>query len=184
MLLSGKLQRCEFKRILRTLLRLGLPNRFTRLQQFCAIFQSSNAGRKQHMRKFSSALVLALVFVTTASAQNSSSPSSSSPSSSSSSSSGSTDRGKTDVAPQAGVNGPAGAPAKPSASYKFYVNGAATIPATPPPTPEQRKADEESRAAWRARCRPTIVEDRDGMRRTQYAADDCDLSRFNTAGEQ
>lgn len=50
-------------------------------------------------------------------------------------------------------------------------------------TPEQQKADEEGRAAWQARCRPMVVEDRDGMRRTKYAAPDCDLSRFNTAGK-
>ena len=38
------------------------------------------------------------------------------------------------------------------------------------------------RAAWQARCRPTVVEDREGLRRTRYAEPDCDLSRFNTAG--
>jgi hypothetical protein len=28
----------------------------------------------------------------------------------------------------------------------------------------------------------TVVEDRDGLRRVKYAERDCDLSRFNTAG--
>ena len=51
-----------------------------------------------------------------------------------------------------------------------------------PLTPEQQKADAEARAAWQARCRPTVVEDHEGLRRTRYAEPDCDLSRFNTAG--
>jgi hypothetical protein len=65
----------------------------------------------------------------------------------------------------------------------FSINGENVIRAAPPLTPEQQKAEEEGRAAWQARCRPTVVEDRDGMRRTKYAAPDCDLSRFNTAGK-
>ncbi len=40
----------------------------------------------------------------------------------------------------------------------------------------------QARAAWQARCRPTFVEDREGIRRAQYAEPDCDLSRYNTAG--
>jgi hypothetical protein len=44
------------------------------------------------------------------------------------------------------------------------------------------KADEAGQAAWAARCRPTVVEDRDGLRRVRYAERDCDISRFNTAG--
>jgi hypothetical protein len=45
------------------------------------------------------------------------------------------------------------------------------------------RADEAAdRAAWNERCRPTVVEDRDGVRRVRYAERDCDLSRFNTAG--
>jgi hypothetical protein len=51
-------------------------------------------------------------------------------------------------------------------------------------TPEQQKAHEEASAAWEARCRPTVVEDREGLRRVKYAEPDCDLSRFNTAGGQ
>ena len=70
-----------------------------------------------------------------------------------------------------------------SQSASFSVNGENVIRAAPPLTPEQQRADEEGRAAWQARCRPTVVEDRDGMRRTKYAAPDCDLSRFNTAGK-
>lgn len=78
----------------------------------------------------------------------------------------------------------AGAPAGPSPSEPtdFPINGGGVIRAAPPPTPEQEKADAEARAAWQARCRPNVVEDRDGLRRVQYAEPDCDLSRFNTAG--
>ena len=65
----------------------------------------------------------------------------------------------------------------------FSVNGENVIRAAPPLSPEQQKAEEDGRAAWQGRCRPTVVEDRDGMRRTQYAEPDCDLSRFNTAGK-
>ena len=49
-------------------------------------------------------------------------------------------------------------------------------------TAEEKKADEVAQAAWRERCRPTVVEDREGLRRVKYAERDCDLSRFNTAG--
>ena len=45
-----------------------------------------------------------------------------------------------------------------------------------------QKAEAEARAAWQARCRPAVVTDREGLRRTQYAEPDCDLSRLNTAG--
>jgi hypothetical protein len=64
----------------------------------------------------------------------------------------------------------------------FSINGESVIrPARL--TAEQQKVEEEGRAAWQARCRPAVVEDRDGMRRTKYAEPDCDLSRFNTAGK-
>jgi hypothetical protein len=49
-------------------------------------------------------------------------------------------------------------------------------------TAEQLKPDEPAQAAWSVRCRPTVVEDRDGLRRVRYAERDCDLSRSNTAG--
>jgi hypothetical protein len=78
----------------------------------------------------------------------------------------------------------AGLPLSPSQSSDFSVNGNGVIPAAPPLTPEQEKADAEARAAWQARCRPTVVEDREGLRRTRYAEPNCDLSRFNTAGTQ
>jgi hypothetical protein len=77
----------------------------------------------------------------------------------------------------------AGLPLSPSQSTNFSVNGDSVIRAEPALTPEQQKAEEEGRAAWQARCRPTVIEDRDGLRRTKYAAPDCDLSRFNTAGK-
>jgi hypothetical protein len=74
------------------------------------------------------------------------------------------------------------APLYPSGSADFHVNGADVIRAAPPLTPEQQKAEEASQAAWQARCRPTTMEDREGIRRTHYAAPDCDLSTFNTVG--
>src|ERR1700676_2510578 len=80
--------------------------------------------------------------------------------------------------------GTPGAPAAPSPPANFGVNGNSVIAAVPPLTPEQQKAEAEARAAWLARCRPTVVEDREGLRRTHYAEPDCDLSRFNTAGQQ
>lgn len=76
------------------------------------------------------------------------------------------------------------APLYPPGSADFHVNGADVIRAAPPLTPEQQKAEEASQAAWQARCRPTVVEDREGIRRTRYAAPDCDLSTFNTVGAQ
>ena len=78
----------------------------------------------------------------------------------------------------------AGRPLSPSQSTDFSVNGGSVIRAAPPRTPEEEKADAEARHAWQARCRPTVIEDREGIRRTQYAEPDCDLSTFNTAGTQ
>ena len=77
----------------------------------------------------------------------------------------------------------AGRPLLPSQSTNFSVNGDSVIRAAPPLTPEQERADAEARASWQARCRPTVIEDRDGLRRTKYAETDCDLSFFNTAGK-
>jgi hypothetical protein len=51
-----------------------------------------------------------------------------------------------------------------------------------PRTAEDMRGDQAAQAAWNERCRPTVVEDRDGLRRVKYAERDCDLSRFNTAG--
>lgn len=78
----------------------------------------------------------------------------------------------------------AGLPLTPSQSTDFSINGSGVIRAAPPLTPEEQKADAEARLAWQARCRPTVVEDREGLRRTLYAGTNCDLSRFNTAGTQ
>jgi hypothetical protein len=78
----------------------------------------------------------------------------------------------------------AGLPLSPSQSTNFAVNGNSVIRAVPPKAAEEEKADTEARAAWQARCRPSVIEDREGMRRTKYAEPDCDLSRFNTAGAQ
>lgn len=76
----------------------------------------------------------------------------------------------------------AGIPLAPSQSTSFSVNGDSVVRAGSPLTPEQQKAEADGRAAWQARCRPTVVEDREGLRRAKYAEPDCDLSRFNTAG--
>ena len=74
-----------------------------------------------------------------------------------------------------------GAPLSPSQQTNFYVGGGGTVKIAPR-TAEELKADEAAQAAWKERCRPTVVEDRDGLRRVKYAERDCDLSRFNTAG--
>lgn len=74
-----------------------------------------------------------------------------------------------------------GAPLLPSQQTNFYVGSGGTIKIAPR-TAEELKADEAAQAAWKERCRPTVVEDRDGLRRVKYAERDCDLSRFNTAG--
>jgi hypothetical protein len=66
----------------------------------------------------------------------------------------------------------------------FHVNGPSVIAAAPARTPEQQKADAEAQAAWQERCHPVVIEDREGIRRVKYAAPDCDLSPFNTAGGQ
>lgn len=74
-----------------------------------------------------------------------------------------------------------GAPLSPSQQTNFYVGSGGTVKIAPR-TAEALKADEAAQAAWKERCRPTVVEDRDGLRRVKYAERDCDLSRFNTAG--
>ena len=74
-----------------------------------------------------------------------------------------------------------GAPLSPSQHTDFYVGSGGTVKIAPR-TAEELKADEAAQAAWKERCRPTVVEDRDGLRRVKYAERDCDLSRFNTAG--
>jgi hypothetical protein len=76
----------------------------------------------------------------------------------------------------------AGLPLTPSQQTDFSVNPRSVVRAAAPLSPEEQKAAEEARVAWQARCRPTVVEDREGLRRTQYAGSDCDLSQFNTAG--
>jgi hypothetical protein len=75
-----------------------------------------------------------------------------------------------------------GKPLTPSQSTDFSINGRNVIRAMAL-TPEQEKADADGRIAWQARCKPAVVEDREGLRRTRYAEPDCDLSRFNTAGK-
>jgi hypothetical protein len=74
-----------------------------------------------------------------------------------------------------------GAPLLPSQQTNFYVGTRGTVKIAPR-TAEELKADEAGQTAWTERCRPTVVEDREGLRRVRYAERDCDLSRFNTAG--
>jgi hypothetical protein len=74
-----------------------------------------------------------------------------------------------------------GAPLSPSQQTNFYVGNRGTVKIAPR-TAEELKADEAAQTAWTERCRPTVVEDREGLRRVKYAERDCDLSRFNTAG--
>jgi hypothetical protein len=74
-----------------------------------------------------------------------------------------------------------GGPLLPSQQTNFAVGSRATIKVIQK-TAEEKKADEVKEAAWRDRCKPSVVEDREGIRRVKYAERDCDLSRFNTAG--
>jgi len=74
-----------------------------------------------------------------------------------------------------------GAPLSPSQQTNFYVGNRGTVKIAPR-TAGELKADEAAQTAWTERCRPTVVEDREGLRRVKYAERDCDLSRFNTAG--
>jgi hypothetical protein len=74
-----------------------------------------------------------------------------------------------------------GAPLSPSQQTNFYVSSGGTVKIAPRAA-EELKADAAAQAAWNERCRPTVVEDREGLRRVRYAERDCDLSRFNTAG--
>jgi hypothetical protein len=77
--------------------------------------------------------------------------------------------------------GTAGAPPLPSQQTNFYIGGASIVRVISR-TAEELKADEAEQAAWRERCRPIVIEDRDGLRRVRYAERDCDLSNHNTAG--
>jgi hypothetical protein len=76
-----------------------------------------------------------------------------------------------------------GLPLTPSQQTNFSVTGSSVYKAAPPRTAEELKADAEGRAKWTARCKPTVVEDSEKLRRVKYAEPDCDLSAFNTAGK-
>src|SRR4051794_15356665 len=75
-----------------------------------------------------------------------------------------------------------GGPLLPSQSTNFSVGGSNTFKVAPRRTAEELKADEEKQAAWTARCKPTVVEDSEKLRRVKYAEPNCDLSTYNTAG--
>ncbi|MGZ6023343.1 MAG: hypothetical protein ACXWLQ_12185 [Rhizomicrobium sp.] len=74
-----------------------------------------------------------------------------------------------------------GGPLLPSQSTDFAVGSRATIKVIAR-TEEELKADRLAEEAWSARCKPAVEVDSEGLRRTRYAEKDCDLSRFNTAG--
>src|ERR1700754_278914 len=74
-----------------------------------------------------------------------------------------------------------GTPLLPSQQTDFAVGSRATIKVIRR-TEEELKADRVAEEAWTARCKPTVEKDSEGLRRTKYAEKDCDLSRFNTAG--
>jgi hypothetical protein len=63
----------------------------------------------------------------------------------------------------------------------FYVSSSGTVKIVSRAA-EDMKGDQAAQAAWSERCRPIVVEDREGLRRVKYAERDCDLSRLNTAG--
>ena len=75
-----------------------------------------------------------------------------------------------------------GAPQLPSQQTNFYVGSGGTVKIVSRTGVVLRADEAADRAAWNERCQPTVVEDRDGLRRVKYAERDCDLSRFNTAG--
>lgn len=74
-----------------------------------------------------------------------------------------------------------GRPLLPSQQTNFAVGGSANIKVVSR-TEDELKNVSEGEAAWSARCKPVVVVDSEGLRRTKYAEKDCDLSRFNTAG--
>ena len=73
-------------------------------------------------------------------------------------------------------------PLLPSQQTDFNVGSRATVKVYAR-TEAELKADRQAEAEWAARCKPTVEEDSEGLRRTKYAEKDCDLSRFNTAGK-
>jgi hypothetical protein len=78
-----------------------------------------------------------------------------------------------------------GGPLLPSQQTNFSVGGSSSFKAVViRRTPEELKALEDGKAAWTARCKPTVVEDAEKLRRVKYAEPDCDLSAFNTAGAE
>jgi hypothetical protein len=98
----------------------------------------------------------------------------------------SSDTAQADRARQAAADAKAraisnGTPLLPSQQTDFAVGSRATLKVMAR-TEAELKADKLAEEAWSARCKPTVAEDGDGIRRTSYAAKDCDLDRFNTAG--
>jgi hypothetical protein len=75
-----------------------------------------------------------------------------------------------------------GLPLLPSQQTDFSASGPSVFKAAPRKTAEELKVEAEGRAKWIARCKPTVVEDSEKLRRVKYAEPDCDLSTFNTAG--
>src|SRR2546430_9185327 len=72
-----------------------------------------------------------------------------------------------------------GAPLLPSQQTNFFVGSGGTVKIAPR-TAEELKADEAAQTAWNERCRPTVVEDREGLRRGEYSERGWHFFRFNT----
>ena len=64
-----------------------------------------------------------------------------------------------------------GAPLLPSQQTNFHVGGRALVKVTPR-TAEELKADEAGQAAWRERCRPTVIEDSESFGQSSTKVDD------------
>ena len=76
-----------------------------------------------------------------------------------------------------------GLPLSPSQQTNFSFGNGSVFKAAPLRTPEEQKIFEEGQRKWTARCKPTVFEDSEKLRRVKYAEPDCDLSAFNTAGK-
>ena len=74
-------------------------------------------------------------------------------------------------------------PLKPSENTDFALSHANSTLKVLSMTPAELEIFRARQEEWQARCRPTIKEDSEGLRRVIYAEPNCDLSSYNTAGE-
>ncbi len=77
-----------------------------------------------------------------------------------------------------------GAPLLPSQQTDFNIGSRATIKVYAQTESRSFKADRQAETEWAARCKPTVEEDGEGLPAApnMKPEKDCDLSRFNTAG--